>query len=894
MHPKSIISALALTALALVGFGCSNSGSTSGLSIRGACVDGAFCLTSCSLGCTNQGCSVTDIAPNQPIRLTFSQHVDLTTVDFSTISIKTVNGRTPEGRFVVTDNIVEFKPEIKIIGGKTAFGFIANETYLLNLPDAEESGQVLKSISGDALSTPLVCSLRVSQKIIDLDGAPPKGRLITPVDGATNVPKDTVIVVEFSEIIDIAPFQGATTQTSPVQYLIRKTKQKPGGAPNERVCDQNSNRQALEGLPQAENDSVRGVTTVTLRPTVPLPSQICIEVVVTGQVRDLSGKPAIQNSESFTTQILVAGEGEMRERFNTDGQLDKTISSGSWSGGKALPPRIGGTGVLGEFNISAGKADPTNPNRYVWNTDSQLIPGAFTPTGKDITVTGGIFEFTRFNLGADLIVVFEGSNPAQIRVRGEAIIAGRMEANAPVALYFAACPNPGSPFAFGQQGTFGNCGGARGGQGGDSCLNKGTAPRFIGRTGGVVRLPSGNAYKAQSASTGGKGGPLFPATGKNTNYCALTGVFCGMVGLGGGGGGFSNPGKKGFVTQDPCNLAANRGVSSNTGGGTFDIGSLNRTNKTAPNGSVNFYGVGGSGGGGGGAHPLLSRGFPFDKWLPGSAGAGGGGIIIIRVGGDLTMKGKGTIQVKGGRGYTIDAVKRFPEPNDNLFNVPTPGGGGSGGAILCQAVGATKMAGLLDCSGGDGGILDNTPTNQFGLRAKARGGDGGAGYYRLETPNGPSVIDIGSGIPAAKAGNGGVLTDFESKGVSQSHFYTTKLTFPPTFLRYILEVEINSIRKVYSDDTEVGNPAAKQYDKDYAGVAGPNEPVYLQLQGAKVSTVTGKPDLVTIGPWRDYANRKGTQGLNDDDATGCRFRLTFDSTGTTSLVVKRVSVFFIE
>ncbi len=44
---------------------------------------------------------MTDIAPNQPIELNFSQEIDTATVDFSTVSIKTAGGRTPEGRFFI-------------------------------------------------------------------------------------------------------------------------------------------------------------------------------------------------------------------------------------------------------------------------------------------------------------------------------------------------------------------------------------------------------------------------------------------------------------------------------------------------------------------------------------------------------------------------------------------------------------------------------------------------------------------------------------------------------------------------------------------------------------------------------------------------------------------------
>ena len=39
--------------------------------------------------------------------------------------------------------------------------------------------------------------------------------------------------------------KGATTQTSPVQYLLLKTRQQPGGGPKDRICDVNSPRQII-------------------------------------------------------------------------------------------------------------------------------------------------------------------------------------------------------------------------------------------------------------------------------------------------------------------------------------------------------------------------------------------------------------------------------------------------------------------------------------------------------------------------------------------------------------------------------------------------------------------------------------------------------------------------
>ena len=889
------LSVIALGSLIILGSACSGGGASG--SNFGNCSSGSggtFCLTSCSLGCAAGGCSITDIAANQPITLTFSQEVNPGTVDFSTISFKTVAGRTPEGRFIVASNVVRFEPQLNIVGGTTKFGFVSNETYVLTLPDASESGQVLRSVSGDPLSKSLSCTLRVSRGIVDLDGAPPRAKLISP-QTQTNVKKDAIIVLEFSEIIDTAPFQGATTQTTPIQYLIRKTMQKPGGQVGERVCDPNFNPLILEGQPQAENIASLGITRVTLRPTALLPSQICVEVVVSNQVHDLAGTAAIPHSFAFTTEILIAGEGEVREVFTGDGQLDKKVSSGIWGAGRALPPVIGGVGELGSFDITAGQSNPADPNQYTWNTDNMTIPGKFTPTKKPITITDGVFEFSDFHLPAVFTLEFVGSNPAQIRVRGECRIEGKITANAPNVGFYNAVAVPGRPAQFGQRSSLGSCGGGAGGAGGDSCQNTGPNKIYNGNPGQNVQLPNGNSYSQEAAGTGGEGSPHFPSTGKNTTYCALNNVFAGHTGAGGGGGGFFAKGKDGAVTKNPCADPALSGSAPDSGGKAFDLGDLARQG-SGPDASLDFYTVGGSGGGGGGSHPLLSRIPPDDKWVPGTSGAGGGGVIAFRVGQDLFTAAGSLIQVNGGEGYFINGINNQPgELGDNLFNTPTPGGGGSGGSVLLQVWGKSQLLGTIDTSGGKGGILDNAQAGQPSLTAKATAGDGSPGYYRLETVAGPTLIEIGNGIPKATAKNGGPMTDREFRGVSQSKFYSTKLTFPPNFLRYVVVAEVNGARTVYSDDTDVGNPQSKLFDKDYKGPASITEPVYFRVQGAKVSTVTGKPDLVTLGPWREKVFSKSSPSLNDDGATGFRFNLTWDTNGgKTSVAVTRVSVFYVE
>ncbi len=137
----------------------------------------------------------------------------------------------------------------------------------------------------------------------------------------------------------------------------------------------------------------------------------------------------------------------------------------------------------------------------------------------------------------------------------------------------------------------------------------------------------------------------------------------------------------------------------------------------------------------------------------------------------------------------------------------------------------------------------------------------------------------------------GVLRDVDVKNSSQSKFYSTRLTFPPTFLRYELEVKIDGVRKLYSDDPDVGRSTSMIFDKDYSGRAHVAQPVFFRLQGATVNPVTGLPDLKTLGPWRELV-RGTSASINNDRANGFRFLLAYDQSSTKTIEVLRVSVFF--
>src|SRR5262245_42742012 len=115
-------------AIAFLGLSSCSSGGGGASSVNEpSCDDGtgtiggsqAFCVVSCNLGCGQVGCSITEIAQNQPITFVFNKPVDPASVNFTSIQIKTDTGEEPVGTFLVNDRSVTFAPDIQVVGNSS-------------------------------------------------------------------------------------------------------------------------------------------------------------------------------------------------------------------------------------------------------------------------------------------------------------------------------------------------------------------------------------------------------------------------------------------------------------------------------------------------------------------------------------------------------------------------------------------------------------------------------------------------------------------------------------------------------------------------------------------------------------------------------------------------------
>jgi len=102
----------------------------------------------------------------------------------------------------------------------------------------------------------------------------------------------------------------------------------------------------------------------------------------------------------------------------------------------------------------------------------------------------------------------------------------------------------------------------------------------------------------------------------------------------------------------------------------------------------------------------------------GSGGGGGGALILYSVG---NMVVTGVVNATGGAGGMADVNGTNTDPDTDRGG---GGGGGSGGAIILQSIDVTTTAGTVESLGGAGGVGDASPSQD--------GGSGGDGRVRVD------------------------------------------------------------------------------------------------------------------------------------------------------------------
>ena len=894
--PSSLFAGFVLFAVG----GCSSGSSETTSSVRIRCINGeSFCIISCDLGCSQAGCSVTEIAENQRLRFRFSDPVARDSVNSGSISIRTATGVTPDGffEFSESDTLVTFVPRVSTVGGISTFGFLRNESYILTLSGGANGAFGVRSLSGATLKNDFSCTVVASRGITDEDQQPPRASLLSPTAGSNTAPRNPTIVLRFSELIDTTALRSPLSVASPVRVVLRGTR--PDGS-----CDRDADGVALEGLAQLSTETVgsREVTVVTYQPPVQLPGLSCVTVYVTAELRDLSGRPAIPDQFEFTTVVGTPSPFTVVEPFANAQHQEALVSGGIWSNG-ARSGLLGGDGRHGSFKPQFGNA--LGGNVFEWNTDNFTIPGSNTPNGQPAVVTDGQFFFTDMILPVGTTLRFVGATVPKFFVRGQVEIRGTIQVNG-VDLPFG-IPTAGlaagqrvstfnarsslSNVRAGQPGSAGGPGGAAGGKGGDKSTG-GTIPTpdTAGSPGQNVRPPLGHFSIGQQVGTGGAGGPMMPAAGTNAAAGApvLASLYRGQYSRGGNGGSFLLPGGLPSAPTTPVGLLTS---TAPTPGLTFPLLPFP---STPPPGysSMDHFLVGGSGGGGGGSHTflLLAIGATTDFYMAGSGGSGGGGTFAIRSGSDMLIASTGLLQATGGAGVLICGDDPATPTQESLtqpacFGISSPGGGGSGGSFLMQSGRTLAMLGAVDTRGGAGsriGLMSPVSGN-----AVAQAGAGATGFYRLEAPVPVSGQGLaGSMFPSfVPADNTAILQDRDPVSGDQSTWYPTGQIFPPSWQRYELDVDQDgdgNIDITYTDSGAAGTVRAN----DPAG------PVTIQFQGATLNQAGTAPlPGSPAKPWRDGIGSGAGPGISQDSVTGFRFQLLWNRGAFPSAVIVQLRVF---
>ncbi len=877
---------LALTGLA----GCSGGGAGgTAVASTGCGPSNGICLTSCNLSCTSTGCLRTDIAQNETIILEFNKNIDVGSVNSSSIRFRTAAGAEPVGEYIVENNVVKFVPTLLLSGNSTYFGFQSGETYTMTIVGGSNQPEIVRSTSGTPFGQTLSCTLNSVLGIVDQNGVAPRASMVVPsLQQVAGAPLDTQIILEFNEMIDITPFLGAASE-APVHYRARRTLI-VDPTTGQRACDPASQSSAIDGTLTPSFDAASNRTILTFTPTNSLSGNLCIDVIVTDAVTDVSGRSAQPQTFSFLTTSVAVVEDHTVEEFDDATMLDPLRSAGDWVNGQATFANIGGDGSHGTIDAALFDAIRTGveTNYFTYlgsinglptfqiDTDLTVVPAAYTKSGVAIPVTDGHFYFDHFLLPENTALKFTGSKAPVITVAGVCDIQGRIDVRGESLVAPATLPS------IGQAGGFGGIAGGRGGKGGNrnvtpSGAGAGGNPVYLGEAGVTGTIPQGHAYGSVSQNRAGSGSNYFPLDGLSASVYLLPppiGLFYTPTAAApGGGGGLMAAGTAGAVlssTGGPTSMGPPA-----AGGNAMTLFPLPATAR-----SSSHFLIGGSGGGGGGSHPLFGSVFytaptyntGITTWAIGLGGGGGGGAVALRAGDLLRVGATGELLASGGSAADYTAT-------GGSFTVPNLGGGGSGGSLVLQSGSQISLSGAIDVRGGSGGhCLATRGTGATAVAVELQGGNGSAGFVRCELPTAPSTAVLATMQPAATADNVGPLTETDDLVSFQSKFYDTQLLFGPEYVRYVIHATVNSQPVVYSDDPAYGNPAT-------AGAA-----IRVAFQCAQLDT---SGNVLEIRPWRGGVRSVGGQtGIASDGLAAFRFQITKDRQAAANVTIDQLEVVY--
>jgi hypothetical protein len=532
-----------------------------------------------------------------------------------------------------------------------------------------------------------------------------------------------------------------------------------------------------------------------------------VQDLVANQIDSGGGTHAFITELPLLGEVLVPDGGEdfLLSWPDPNSNEDGPRSGAFWGGGRLTQGVGGGSGRLGDLRVPSGitltlstdsQVFPLgmsdgmdfdhNPD-FIGNADAVNFPGTLGNYPDSITVTDGAFEFQSLTLEPGSNLVFVGTQPARIFIRGKALLStgSLLDLSGPQpADHDSSMLNPETELSVPTP----SAGGGDGGFGGDrfdmsvnsNLANQGYCENdVVANPGADTQGRSGMGVGRSVGLGGGVGGVQYPTNypivdttttaGNNNHGLGFNRVAnynppdfgdteCRslMVGGVGSGGAYALDGGIGTseaeVTFANYPAGLDNGAPDTPGGDSSWLESADENNAGYNQRLLSWrdgFLRGGSGGGGGGNHPngtltwrgdggggtnCIGRLAWFRAWHDhsGAMGGTGGGAIQITAGKSLIVDGR--IEAKGGQGGEARSAQNEFVCSGEQWSIDfgrfaTPGGGGSGGAIKLQGmvVDISPLAGTINISGGSGGGQD--PSKDWSL---SEGGDGSPGLLRVE------------------------------------------------------------------------------------------------------------------------------------------------------------------
>ncbi|MFN7671720.1 MAG: hypothetical protein ACK5S5_14855 [Planctomycetota bacterium] len=681
---------------------------------------------------------------NDPLRLDFSEPVDLDTATLTTVSFQAVDALGSPVSDLVTGRFFRdratgdteagrrllFVPTFATNDAFNNGGFRAGRSYICQLVGGTTSTTVLRSTTGRKLETPATFQFTTRE------GTQPAQIFRNPRPGGPRRSDFSVSTATDLDNVPLGLFGAPPTEVRLVfdQALNPNSQNLPTSVETNPLTRNENNKGRIyleykdpvfDPLPdeytwipadvEIERNDLDGAT-LLMRPLGVLPNNATIRVIVESTVEDISGESNTAEpsyNRVFATFRTTAGYGQqwnaIVENFDALSQVD--LGAAFPESQAEVGPGFVKAGFSFEGKSTTLEYQPTTAEVVLNTAFTQIAPS----NGLAFSVSGGVFNFRNVTIPQGVTVIGQGPNPMVWLCSGRFTVAGNLTVRG----------GEGARVNVLNSANIAKAGGVAGPAGGNGGDGTPSATQRDQR-GGTGRGP------LQAAGRGGRGGYLACVSGCYTG----TGYNSSGGGSGGGGGTMATQGDPNYRGTTPAVINPNTPPTANTlfqqvrgfGGSGCSGGSGTRTgflnggepgdrvftdsrldnnfwgtgiNLAGPNGrTLRIVGelsvpVGGGGGGGGGDSSKgfgcsLSGNHPANDYS-GGGGGGGGGVLIVKALEEITITSTGLIDANGGLGGGGEQVGSCGEAGG--------GGGGAGGmvilmsakAIIIEAHGSTAL-----------------------------------------------------------------------------------------------------------------------------------------------------------------------------------------------------------